>query len=124
MLLLVILLALQSTQPVALKRFEVVRVDQAGMEKLPASLRSIFADPAPGAEPVASQDEATSRIGLTPRLPKSTAKPEFGIMDSVNGEAIIHVAELTTALEKSNATDISIPKEWEGVVLKIQQPPG
>jgi hypothetical protein len=124
MLFLVILFALQSTQAVALKRFEVVRVDRAEMERLPESLRSIFADPSPGAEPVASQDEATSRIGLTARLPKSTVKPEFGIMDSFNGEAAIHVAELTTALEKSNAADISIPKEWDGVVLKIQQAPG
>ena len=124
MFLLLILLALQSTQTVALKRFEVVRVDRAGIESLPASLRSIFADPSPGAEPVASQDEATSRIGMTPRLPKSTVKPEFGIMDSANGEATINVAELTTALEKSNATDISIPKDWDGVALKIQQAPG
>src|SRR5215831_13530025 len=124
MFLLLILLALQSTQTVALKRFEVVRVDRAGIESLPSSLRSIFADPSPGAEPVASQDEATSRIGMTPRLPKSTVKPEFGIMDSLNGEATINVAELTTALEKSNGTDISIPKEWDGVVLKIQQAPG
>jgi hypothetical protein len=124
MLLLVMLLALQSTQAVALKRFEVVRVDQAGIERLPASLRSIFADPAPGAEPVASQDEAASRIGLTPKLPKSTVKPEFGIMDSINGEATISVAELKTSLEKSNAADIAVPKEWDGVVVKIQQAPG
>jgi hypothetical protein len=86
MFLLLILLALQSTQTVALKRFEVVRVDRAGIESLPSSLRSIFADPSPGAEPVASRDEATSRIGMTPRLPKSTVKPEFGIMDSLNGQ--------------------------------------
>src|SRR5215471_14409695 len=124
MFLLLILLALQSTQTVALKRFEVVRVDREGIERLPESLRFIFADPSPGAEPVASQEEATSRIGLTPRLPKSTVKPEFGIMDSFNGEAIISVAELKASLEKSNAADVPIPKEWDGVVLKIQQAPG
>jgi hypothetical protein len=125
MLLLFILLGvLQSPQPLTLKRFEVVRVDPSAMERLPSSLRAIFADPAPGAEPVASQDEAAARSGFTPRLPKSANKPEFGIIDSVNGEAAIQIAELNTALENAKASDISIPKEWEGVAIKIQQPSG
>ena len=124
MFLLAFLLALQSTQTVALKRFEVVRIEPAAMERLPMSLRSIFADPTPGAEPVASQEEATSRVGLTPRLPQSANKPDFGIMDSINGEASINVAELNAALEKSSVTGVSIPKEWDGVVIKMQQAPG
>jgi hypothetical protein len=124
MLFLAILLALQSVQPVALKRFEVVRVDPSGMERLPSSLRAIFADPAPGAEPVATQDEAAARAGFAPRLPKSTDKPEFGIMDSVNGQAVINIAELNEALDKSKVSDVSIPKEWDGAVIKVQQAPG
>jgi hypothetical protein len=128
MLLFVILLALQSVQPaaqpVALKRFEVVRVDPAGMQRLPSSLSAIFADPAPSAEPVATQDEAAARAGFAPRLPKSTDKPEFGIMDSVNGQVVINIAELNEALDKSKVSDLSIPKEWDGVVIKIQQAPG
>ena len=124
MLLLIVLLALQSAQPVALKRFEVVRIDPPAMERLPSSLRAMFADPAPGAEPVASQDEAAARAGFTPRLPKSTNKPEFGIIDSVNGETVIKTAELNMALDNAKASDVSVPKEWDGVVIKIQQAPG
>src|ERR1051326_4640483 len=113
MFLLVILLALQAAQPIALKRFEVVRVDPAAMERIPPSLRAIFADPNPGAEPVAGQDEVTAQAGFTPKLPASPNKPEFGIMDSVNGDVTIKVSELNTALESAKASDVSIPKEWD-----------
>jgi hypothetical protein len=124
MLLLVFMLALQSTQLVALKRFEVVRVEPAAMDGLPTSLKAIFADPTPGAEPAASQEEATSKTGLTPRLPQSANKPDFGIMDSVNGQTSISVADINAALAKSKITDVVAPKEWDGAVIKVQQGAG
>jgi hypothetical protein len=124
MLLTALLLGLQLAQPVALKRFEVVRVDEPAMERLPSSLRAIFADPTPGAEPVANLDEAAARVGFAPRLPKSADKPEFGVMDSVNGRAAVSIAELKTALGSSQVSDVSIPGEWDGVEITIRQDAG
>ena len=63
-LLLGLLLALQSQQSIKLRRFEILRVDPAGMNRLPPSLRAIFADPVPDAEPVASLNEAEMRCGI------------------------------------------------------------
>jgi hypothetical protein len=124
MLLFLLLLALQAVQPVALKRFEVLRVDRPDIDRLPASLRGIFADPSPSAEAVATVEEAAARAGFTPRLPKSTDKLEFGVTDSFRGEAIIHIDELNAALRDSKASDIVIPREWDGLAITIQQGSG
>ena len=123
-MLLFLLLVFQAVQPVALKRFEVLRVDRPDIERLPTSLRPIFADPSPSAEAVATADEAASRAGFSPRLPKSTNKLEFGVTDSFRGEATIHIDELNAALRDSNASDITIPKEWDGIAITIQQGSG
>jgi hypothetical protein len=124
MLALIVLLLLQSTQSVALKRFEVLRVDKPDIERLPESLRGIFADPSPSAEAVATADAAAARAGFTPRLPKSTDKLEFGVTDAFRGEATIHIDELNAALRDAKASDISIPREWDGVKITIQQGSG
>jgi hypothetical protein len=124
MLLLLVLLTLQAVQPVTLKRFEVLRVDRADIERLPESLRGVFADPSPSAEAVATADEAAARAGFTPRLPKSTDKLEFGVTDSFKGQATIHIDELNAALRNANASDIAIPREWDGVEITIQQGSG
>jgi hypothetical protein len=124
MLLLVMLLVLQSTQAVSLKRFDVLRVDRPDIERLPQSLRGIFADPSPGAEPVATADEAAARAGFTPRLPKSADKPQFGVTDSFRGEAKIQIAELNAALRDSNGSDMAIPQQWDGVAITLQQGSG
>ena len=124
MLLFLVLFALQSVQPVALKRFEVLRVDRDDIERLPSSLRGIFANPSPDAEAVATADEAAARAGFTPRLPNSTAKPEFGVTDSVRGEATIHIAELSAALRDAKVSDMPIPQAWDGVAITVQQGSG
>ena len=124
MLLFLLFLALQSPQSIELKRFEILRVDEQQMERLPLSLRAIFADPSPRAEPVDTVDQAAARAGFTPRLPKSSDKPELGVMDSIRGEATIKIAEINAALHDSNIPDVAIPKEWDGVSIGIQQPPG
>ena len=120
---LVLLLAftLQSSQAVALKRFEVLRVDPAGMERLPPSLRAIFRDPVPGAEPVDSLDEAVKRAGFDPRLPKSTNTPQFGVMDPVHAQITIGVADLNRALTEMKGTDVAIPQNWDGITIGIEQ---
>jgi hypothetical protein len=124
MLLFLILLALQSTQTVALKRFEVVRVNPSGMETLPESLRPLFADPTPGADAIGSVEEAAVRAGFTPRLPKSENKPDFGVIPAVHGEATISISELNAALSNAHATDVTVPQDWNNVKITIQQEAG
>jgi hypothetical protein len=124
MLFFLILFALQSTQAVALKKFEVVRVNPSGMETLPESLRPIFADPTPGADAIDTVEEAAVRAGFTPRLPKSENKPEFGVMPPIHGEATISISELTAALSNAQATDVVVPQDWNNVKITIQQGAG
>jgi hypothetical protein len=121
MFLLLLALALQSPQSVALKRFEVLRVSAGDMERLPASLRPIFVDPTPDAEPVDSLDQATTRAGFTPRFPKSANKPQLGVIDPVRAEARIAVADLNAALRDAKATNVAVPQEWDGIAITIEQ---
>src|SRR5436190_23502349 len=97
-LLLGLLLAVQSQQAIKLKRFEIVRVDPAGMNRLPPSLRAIFADPVPDAEPVASLNEAATRVGFTPRLPKSATPIQLAVTDPVRADARLELEVLKQAL--------------------------
>lgn len=121
MLSLFLILLLQATQSVELKRFEVVRVNSEDVGRLPASLRAIFADPVPNADAIGSLEEAVNRVGLTPRLPKSDGKPDFGVIAPYEGAAKISVAELNAALGEAKATDISAPQDWDGVSITIKQ---
>src|SRR5437899_6890232 len=98
MFLLLLVLALQSSQPIALKPVEVLRITPADMERLPPALRPIFVDPTPDAEPIDNLDAATKRVGFTPRLPKSVKTPQFGIVDPVRAQVKIAVADLNQAL--------------------------
>src|SRR5438445_7629455 len=117
MLVLVLALVLQSSQAVALKRLEVLRVNPADIERLPASLRPIFVDPTPDAEPVDSLEAATSRAGFTPRLPSSGNKPQLGVIDPLRGQVTIGIADLNGALRDAKATNVAAPQEWEGVTI-------
>ena len=124
MLLLLLLIALQSTQTVALKRFQVVRINPQQSARMPKSLAAIFVDPVPNAEPVDTVEEAATRAGFTPRLPKSANKPEFGVMDPVRAEAKISAEELNTALKDATAADVTVPQGWENATISIQQSSG
>src|SRR5437667_5530696 len=124
MILFLILFALQSTQAVALKRFEVVRVNPSGMETLPESLRALFADPTPGADAIGTVEEAAVRVGFTPRLPKSENKPEFGVVSPIHGEATISVSELKAALSNAQVIDVALPPDWNNVKITMQQEAG
>ena len=124
MFFLVLTLLLQSPQSIALSRFEVLRVNQEDMERVPASLRAIFVDPTPDAEAVDSLDEAAKRAGFTPRLPMSSSKPQFGVIDPIRARATIGVADLTNALRDAKAANVTVPQNWDKVTIAIQQDRG
>ena len=120
-LLLGLILALQSQQSIKLRRFEILRVDPAGMNRLPPSLRAIFADPVPDAEPVASLNEAEMRAGFTPRLPKSATPLQLGVTDPVHADARIELEALNQALRDGTVTDVTVPQDWEAVTIAIER---
>ena len=123
-LLLGLLLAVQSQQAIKLKRFEIVRVDPAGMNRLPPSLRAIFADPVPDAEPVASLNEAATRVGFTPRLPKSATPIQLAVTDPVRADARLELEVLKQALRDGTVTNVTVPQDWEAVTIAIERGPG
>jgi len=120
-LLLGLLLAVQSQQAIKLKRFEIVRVDPAGMNRLPPSLRAIFADPVPDAEPVASLNEAATRVGFTPRLPKSATPIQLAVTDPVRADARLELEVLKQALRDGTVTNVTVPQDWEAVTIAIER---
>ena len=117
-------LAAQDSTTVALKRFEVLRVDAADIQRVPNDLRPIFADPVPDAEVVNSLNDATIRAGFTARLPKSDKPPQFGVIAPVSERLKIDVAGLRAALHDANADDVVVPDSWDGVTIDIKQPSG
>src|SRR3989442_15994397 len=120
-LLLGLLLALQSQQSIKLRRFEILRVDPAGMNRLPPSLRAIFADPVPDAEPVARLTEAEMRAGFTPRLPQSATPLQLGVTDPLHADARIELEALNQALRDGTVTDVTVPQDWEAVTIAIER---
>src|SRR4051794_26521260 len=78
-LLYVFILPLNAQQPqsFSLNRFEVVRVNDEDLQRLPSSVRTIFTDPVPDGEPVATLDDAVKRSGYTPLLLKSPDVTQF-----------------------------------------------
>jgi len=117
--------AFQASQTVALKRFEVIRIDSAGLNRLPSSLRVFFAGPIPDlARPVGSVEEAGRQLGFMPRLPALKMPSELLITDAVRGDSIIAVADLREALQQSKVGDLSVPQAWNGVTVELKQGAG
>lgn len=94
------------------------------IERVPMSLRAIFADPVPDAELVDSLAEATQRVGFTARLPKSDKKPRFAVITPMREQLKISVPALTAALREAKADDVKVPESWDGVTIDLQQRPG
>ena len=111
----------QDSTSIALKRFEVIRVDSPDIQRVPNDLRLIFADPVPDAEVVKDLNDATTRVGFTARLPKGDKTPQFGVVAPVIEQMKINVAQLRTALADAKAADVMVPDSWEGVTIDIQQ---
>lgn len=121
-----VLAAMQTSQGqgLPLKRFEVIRIDPAGFNRLPPSMRPFFAGPIPDrARPVASIEEAGRQLAFVPRLPMRKM-PELLITDPVRGQATIAVADLIQALQQSKIEDMSVPQVWNGVTVGLQQGAG
>lgn len=127
---LAIVFAPQSSGRVPLKRFEVIRINPAGIERLPASLRPILVDPGRDGEPVDSLDDAAKRTGFAPRLPEGaalpglSAKPQFGITDPVRQQVKISVPDLSAALNQAKIENVAVPQPWDGVILSLEQSSG
>ena len=115
----------QSVQTVLLKRFEVVRVNSDDVDRLPVSLRPVFAGPIPDSvTPVRSLDEAARLAGFSPRLPKSATPPQLLVIDPIQAEIKIAVADLTAALGLAKVTNVAVPRAWDGITLSLQQSRG
>ena len=121
LLLAVLVLAPQSPQGIRLKRMEILRVDPEGMNRLPPSLRAIFADPVPDADPVANLNEAAAQAGFTPRLPKSATPLQLGVTDPLHAEARIEIAGLSQALRDAAVTNVTVPQDWEAVTIAVER---
>jgi hypothetical protein len=116
--------AAQGPQTVALKRFDVIRVNPEDLRRLPESMRSIFADPVPDGEPVGSLEEAAKRAGFTPRLLSGKTPERIFVTNAVSEEAKFSVAILTGILREAKAGNVTVPADWDGVVIRLQQPRG
>jgi hypothetical protein len=122
--------AQQSAGRFSLKKFEVIRVNPADMQRVPPSVRSIFMDPSPDAGGVDTLEEAARRAGFAPRLPTAdafpglSAKPELGVIDPVRAQVKIGVSELSAALVDAKADGVVVPQAWEGVDISLQQASG
>ena len=99
----------------SLKRFEVIRVDANDIDRVPSSLRQIFADPVPDAEVVGSLNDATTRVGFTAKLPKSDKTPQFGVISPTSEQLKINVGELRAALNEAKASGV-MPFPMPGMV--------
>jgi hypothetical protein len=133
-----LVLALPSTRAIAQRflqrfsatRFDVLPVGRGDLEKLPNSVRSVLVNPMPAETPVGDVAEAARQAGFVPRLPQSNglgellAAPKFSVIASISKESQIRVAELRTALGLAGANDVSVPEDWNGVVIGIQESAG
>jgi hypothetical protein len=119
---LAIVLAAQQTLP--LKRYEVIRVNSDGLRRLPDSVRTIFVDPVPDGTVVDSVEEATKRVGFTPRLISGKKPERLFITEPVRQEAKVNVAALTTALREAQVQNVNVPESWDGVFIRLEQRPG
>src|ERR1044071_9247039 len=117
----ILTIALLAQQPAVLelKRFEVIRVNPDELRRLPAEMRAIFGDPLADGQLVDSIDEATKRAGFTPRLLEGKTVERVFVSKSVNEEVKVSAAALTTALSDAKVADVSVPSNWDGVVIRL-----
>jgi hypothetical protein len=123
-LLLIVAMTLQSSQTLVLKGFEVLRVSPDDLRKLPNSMRAFFVDPVPDGFPVDSIEEAAKRVGFTPHVLSGKTPKRLFVTNPVNDEAKINVAVLTTALRDANVANVTVPADWDGVTIGLQQKAG
>src|SRR5262244_2234116 len=122
--LLCFLCSVPSFAQIVLNRFEVIRVDSQDIERVPSSLRPIFADPLPDAEVVNNLNDASTRAGFTARLPKADKPQQIGVISPTGVQLKINVAELRAALNDAKATGVVVPDAWDGLTMDLQQRAG
>src|SRR5215471_2034064 len=118
--------AMQSAQlqTLSLKRFEVIRIETSGIERLPDGLRDIFTGPVSGlARPTRNLQEAAREEGFTPRLPTTPMPQEVLVMSPVNNQPKIATTDLLNELRRAKV-DVPVPQDWNGVTVAIQQGAG
>src|SRR5262245_46699226 len=121
---LAVTLLVQQPRALELKRFEVIRVNPDELRRLPSQLRSFFGDPLLDGELADSIDEAAKRAGFTPRL-LDGKKPERVFVSRAGDEEIkVDAAALTTALGDAKVSNVTVPANWDGTVIRLQQRPG
>jgi hypothetical protein len=111
-------------------RFDVLPVGLDELNNLPSSVRSVLVNPAPAHTPVADLAEAVRQAGFIPRLPQSDGlgnslpAPGLSVVASIHKESKIRVDELQTALARSGSAEITVPQNWDGAVIEIDESAG
>ncbi len=112
------------------QRFDVLPVGLDELNNLPSSVRGVLENPLPAETPVADLAEAVRQAGFTPRLPlsdglgNSLPAPAFSVIASIHKESKIRVDELLTALELSGVAEVTVPQNWDSVVIEIDESAG
>jgi hypothetical protein len=107
-------LAQQFWSHYVLNRVDVVRVD---FSDLPLRAQVNVGTP----QTVQDLDEAAQKAGFRPVLPGAGVladNPSITVIGRIAAAETIHVAELETALKKARASDVQVPREWEGVEVR------
>jgi len=121
---LAVALLLQQPRTLELKRFEVIRVNPDDLRRLPSELRGLFSDPGLDGELAATIDEAAKRVGFTPRLIDGKKAERVFVTKATSEEIRIDAAGLTAALGDAKVANATVPANWDGTVIRLQQRPG
>jgi hypothetical protein len=119
-------LAQQLWDRLQLGRVAVVQVDR---EDLPDEIAGVFVmEPRPfDQEPVADEAAAERIAGFRPRLPPNgilNGKPALSIVKrAVLATRPLKTADMERALASAGVSDITVPKEWEGLTLIAEAGP-
>jgi hypothetical protein len=114
----------QQPRILELKRFEVIRVNPDEMRRLPSEMHAFFGDPGLDGELANSIDEAAKRVGFTPRLLNGKTPERVFVTRAANEEIRIDAAALSGALGEAKINDVAVPANWDGAVIRLQQPSG
>ena len=122
----ILAVALLAQQPrtLELRRFEVIRVNPDELRRLPSQMRGFFGDPLLDGELAGSIDEAAKRVGFTPRLLNGKKPERVFVSREANEEIKVDAAALTTALGEAKVSNVTVPANWDGTVIRLQQRPG
>lgn len=102
-----------------LNRIDVVRVD---LSDVPFHTNVMGS----GHQVVAGVDEAEAQAGLRPRLPVVESwpgKPTLSVIGAMTIEQTVRTSELRSALARVGASDVAVPDEWDGLMVRARMGP-